>query len=141
MSQSVPFFDLTAQFQAVREEVERKMNGVLESQYFILGPEVEELETAFARAVGVEHAVGCASGTDALLLALKPLDPEPDQTVVIPSFTFFATAGAVWNAGFRPVFCDVDADTFNVTRETVEATDADGVRAVVLVDLYGQMAP
>lgn len=86
------------------------------------------------------RAIGVASGTDALLLPLKALDPEPGDEVIIPAFTFFATAGAVWNAGFTPVFCDVDPDTFNVSAETVEAVRTERTRAIIPVHLYGQCA-
>jgi dTDP-4-amino-4,6-dideoxygalactose transaminase len=114
---------------------------VVESQAFVLGPEVEAFEGAMASYLGVPHAIGVASGTDALLLPLLALDPRPGDEVIVPAFTFFATAGAVWNAGFRPVFCDVDPETFNVTRETVEAVWTERTRAIVPVHLFGQMAP
>jgi dTDP-4-amino-4,6-dideoxygalactose transaminase len=137
----VPLLDLTAQYERLRPEVEEALARVLASQAFILGPEVEAFEAAIAEYLGVRHAIGVASGTDALLLAIRALDLEPGDEVVVPAFTFFATAGAVWNAGLRPVFCDVDPDTFNVTAETVEAAWTDRSRAVVPVDLFGQMAP
>jgi dTDP-4-amino-4,6-dideoxygalactose transaminase len=113
----------------------------VESQAFVLGPEVEAFEASMAAYLGVPHAVGVASGTDALLLPLLALNPTPGDEVIVPAFTFFATAGAAWNAGFRPVFCDVDPDTFNVTRATVEAAWTARTRAVVPVHLFGQMAP
>lgn len=173
----VPFLDLTEQYAPLRDEIEDAIERVVESQYFILGPEVEALEAEVAEylesgarerssgageaepaaASGSEagpprlHAIGCASGTDALLLPLMALR-ERDRgdglpaagfhgDVVLPAFTFFATAGAVWNAGFRPVFCDVDPETFNVTGETVEAAWTEATRAVIPVHLFGQMAP
>jgi dTDP-4-amino-4,6-dideoxygalactose transaminase len=137
----VPLLDLTAQFEGLRSEIEGALARVVTSQAFILGPEVEAFEAAIAEYLGVRHAVGVASGTDALLLAIRALDLEPDDEVVVPAFTFFATAGAIWNAGLRPVFCDVDPETFNVTAGTVEAAWTDRSRAVVPVDLFGQMAP
>jgi dTDP-4-amino-4,6-dideoxygalactose transaminase len=138
---SVPFLDLTLQYSALRSELEPVVLGLMESQRFVLGPEVDALEEEMASYLEVPFAVGVASGTDALLLPLKALDPRPGDEVILPAFTFFATAGAAWNAGFTPVFCDVDPDTFNVTAEAVEAVWTDRTRAVVPVHLYGQMAP
>lgn len=138
---NVPLLDLTAQYRSLKDELDAAVRKVVESQYFIMGPEVEALEAEMAEYLGVPHAVGVASGTDALLLPLRALEPRPGDEVILPSFTFFATAGAVWNAGFTPVFCDVDPETFNVTRETVEAVWSDRTRAVIPVHLFGQMAP
>ncbi|TVR59596.1 MAG: DegT/DnrJ/EryC1/StrS family aminotransferase [Gemmatimonadales bacterium] len=138
---TVPLLDLTPQYDAIRSEVDEAIRRVVDSQYFILGPEVEALEREMAEYLGVPHAVGCASGTDALLLPLMALDPRPGDEVIIPAFTFFATAGAVWNAGFTPVFCDIDPVTFNVTAETLEAVWSPRTRAVIPVHLFGQMAP
>ncbi len=138
---AVPLLDLTAQYQALREELDAAVSRVVRSQGFVLGPEVEAFEEAMAQYLGVAHAVGVASGTDALLLPLMALEPEPGDEVVVPAFTFFATAGAVWNAGFRPVFCDVDPVTFNVSAATLSAAWTPRTRAVIPVDLFGQMAP
>ena len=144
--QAVPLFDLKDQFASVREAVAARLDATLDSQQFILGPEVSQMEQAFSALVGTKHAIGCASGTDALLLTLRvhaersgTFDSRPD--VVVPAFTFFATAGAAWNAGLRPVFCDVDRDTFNVTADTVARSLTDRTVAVVPVHLFGQMAP
>ncbi len=138
---SVPFFDLTEQYRSVSGEVNEALKSVMEGQRFILGPEVKALEEEVAAFVGSTHAVGVASGTDALLLSLKALGAEPGSDVLLPSFTFFATAGAVWNTGLRPVFCDVDPTTFNVTAETLSAAWTDKTAAVIPVHLFGQMAP
>jgi len=137
----VPLLDLTEQYASIADELGRAIEGVVASQRFILGPEVEALEGEIAALVGTRHAVGCASGTDALLLPLLALEAPPEAAVVVPTFTFFATAGAVWNAGLRPAFCDVDPDTFNVDRGRVEAAWSDQVVAVIPVHLFGQMAP
>jgi dTDP-4-amino-4,6-dideoxygalactose transaminase len=137
----VPLLDLKPQYHDIREELDRVVRSVVESQTFVLGPEVEAFEAEMAAFLQVGHAVGCASGTDALLLPLKALDPGPEDEVILPAFTFFATAGAAWNAGFRPVFCDIDPTTFNVTRATVEAVWTERTRAVIPVHLFGQMAP
>ncbi len=136
----VPFFDLTRQYVALRSELDAAVQEVVTSQRFILGEPVVRLEGRVAELVGTEHAIGCASGTDALLLSLKALELPPGSEVVVPAFTFFATAGAVWNAGLTPVFCDVDAETFNVTAETVAAALGPEARALIVVHLYGQMA-
>ncbi len=138
---SVPFLDLGVQYEALRAELDDAVARVVESQRFILGAEVDAFEEAIAAYLGVPHAIGCASGTDALLLPLRALDPRPDDEVILPAFTFFATAGAVWNAGFRPVFCDVDSATFNVTAGTVSAVWSERTRVIVPVHLFGQMAP
>jgi dTDP-4-amino-4,6-dideoxygalactose transaminase len=138
---TVPLLDLTIQHKAIARELEAAALEVIRSQRFILGPTVEAFEKQIAERVGVRHGVGCASGTDALLLALKALQLEPGDEVILPSFTFFATAGAVWNAGLRPVFCDIDPITFNITAETAGAVVTDRTRAIIPVHLFGQMAP
>lgn len=138
---TVPLLDLTAQYQSIKAELDAAVLRTVESQRFVLGPEVEALEAELAAYLGVKHAIGCASGTDALLLPLKALDAAPGAEVIVPSFTFFATAGAVWNAGLRPVFCDVDPDTFNVSAETLDAVWTEHTVAAVPVHLFGQMAP
>jgi dTDP-4-amino-4,6-dideoxygalactose transaminase len=138
---SVPLLDLTAQYRAISDQLDRAVLDVVRSQRFILGPAVEKLEDQIAERVGTRHAIGCASGTDALLLGLGALQLEPGDEVVIPSFTFFATAGAVWNAGLKPVFCDIDPATFNMSAETVEPALTERTRALIAVHLFGQMAP
>lgn len=137
----IPLLDLKEQFAGIRDQVMSVVAGVVESQGFILGPEVEALESEMSDWLGVPHAIGCASGTDALLLPLMALDPAPGDEVIVPAFTFFATAGATWNSGFRPVFCDVDRDTFNVTPETLDRAWSNRTRATIPVHLFGQMAP
>ncbi len=136
----IPLIDLKAQYETLRDDVDAAVRRVVESQHFVLGPEVEALESELADYVGVPHAVACASGTDALLLPLMALSPEPGDEVILPAFTFFATAGAAWNAGFRPVFADVDPDTFNLTAASVEPHLSGRTRVIVPVHLFGQMA-
>ncbi|HSG08385.1 MAG TPA: DegT/DnrJ/EryC1/StrS family aminotransferase [Longimicrobiales bacterium] len=138
---NVPLLDLAPQYESLQTELDDAVLRVVRSQRFVLGAEVEALEAELAAYLGVRHAIGCASGTDALLLPLKALDAEPGSDVIVPGFTFFATAGAVWNAGFRPVFCDVDPETFNVTAATIDAAFTDRTAAVIPVHLFGQMAP
>lgn len=137
----VPLLDLTAQHRAIREQVLPAVMSVIERQQFIMGPEVGQLEQAVADLCRVRHGIGCASGTDALLLPLKALGLRPGDEVITPAFTFFATAGTVHNAGGTPVFVDVDADTFNVTAEAVEEAITPRTRAIMVVHLFGQMAP
>jgi dTDP-4-amino-4,6-dideoxygalactose transaminase len=138
---TVPLLDLQRQYATIKTEIDDALMRVVTSQRFILGGEVEALERAIAAYVGSKHAIGCASGTDALLLSLKALPLQPGDEVIVPSFTFFATAGAVWNAGFKPVFADMDPDSFNMEAEHIEAALTPRTRAVVVVHLYGQMAP
>ena len=137
----IPFLDLTAQYASIRAEVDAAVRRVVEAQRFVLGREVEALEAEIAGYVGAAHAVGVASGTDALVLTLRALGAEAGAEVVVPAFTFFATAGAVVNAGLRPVFCDVDPATCNVSAETLEAAWTARTVAAVPVHLFGRMAP
>ena len=138
---SVPMLDLKAQHQTIKDAVLARVNGVVERQQFILGPEVAELERELATICATTHAIGCASGTDAILLPIKALDLAPGDEVICPSFTFFATAGAVHNGGGTPVFVDIDPGTFNMSVAAIEAAITPRTRAIVVVHLYGQMAP
>jgi dTDP-4-amino-4,6-dideoxygalactose transaminase len=113
---------------------------VIERQGFIMGPEVARLEAEVARLSQTRHAVGCASGTDALLLPLHALDLEPGDEVITTPFTFFATAGAIHNAGGTPVFVDIDAATYNISPAAIEAAITPRTRAIIPVHLFGQMA-
>src|SRR4051794_38133252 len=114
--------------------------AVIERQAFIMGAEVGQLETAVGELSHTRHGVACASGTDALLLPLKALDLRPGDEVITTPFTFFATAGAIHNAGGTPVFVDIDPGTFNIAPAAVEAAITPGPRAIVAVHLFGQMA-
>ena len=137
----IPFLDLRPQYDSISDELDEAVTAVVHSQRFILGEAVERLEASLAEYLGVEYTIGCASGTDALLLPLQAFWRQSGDEVIVPAFTFFATAGAAWNAGYRPVFCDVDPATFNVTAESVAAAWTDRTRGVIPVHLYGQMAP
>jgi dTDP-4-amino-4,6-dideoxygalactose transaminase len=137
---NVPLLDLTAQYRQIADEVRDAVLGVIEEQRFILGPAVDRLEEQVARMLGVEHAVGCASGTDALLLSLRALGVRPGDEVVTSPFTFFATAGAIHNVGARPVFADIRPDTFNLDPAAAGAAVTDRTRAFMPVHLFGQMA-
>ncbi len=137
----VPLLDLRAQYATIHDEVVGAMMRVVEDQAFILGPPVAQLEEAVAALSGTRFAIGCASGTDALLLALKALDIGPGDEVVTTPFTFFATAGTIHNVGARPVFADVDPDNFNMLPQAAAAAVTPATKAVMPVDLFGQMAP
>jgi dTDP-4-amino-4,6-dideoxygalactose transaminase len=137
---NVPLLDLVAQYRSIKDEVLPAIMAVVERQGFIMGPEVAQLEAAVARLSNTKHAVGCASGTDALLLPLKALELKPGDEVITTAFTFFATAGAVHNAGGTPVFVDIDPDTYNVLPEAVEAAITPRTRGIIVVHLFGQMA-
>jgi dTDP-4-amino-4,6-dideoxygalactose transaminase len=137
---AVPMLDLKVQYATIKDDVLARMMSVIERQHFIMGPEVAELEQAVAAATDVKHAIACASGTDALLLPLHTLDLKPGDEVIGPAFTFFATAGAIHNAGGTPVFADIDPGTFNITPDAIESAITPRTRAIVVVHLFGQMA-
>ena len=136
----VPLLDLKAQHAPIREDVIAAMLRVVDDQGFILGPAVEKLEQAVAALSQVKHAIGCASGTDALLLAFRALDIGAGDEVVTTPFTFFATAGTIHNVGATPVFADIEPDTFNLDPGLAEAAVTSRTKAIVPVDLFGQMA-
>jgi dTDP-3-amino-3,4,6-trideoxy-alpha-D-glucose transaminase len=123
------------------ETIEESLTRVARSGRYILGPEVEAFEREFAAYLGVRHCVGVANGTDALTIALRTLGIRPGDEVVMPSFTFYATAEAAIAAGAEPVFCDIDPETFCVTAETVKATLTPRTKAIVPVHLFGNVAP
>ncbi len=136
----VPLLDLTAQYKTIRDEIEPALRSVIERQAFIMGPEIPELERAIAALMQIKHGVACASGTDALLLPLRALDLTPADEIIAPAFTFFATAGAIHNAGGKPVFVDIDPATFIATPEAIAAAITPRTRGIVVVHLFGQMA-
>lgn len=136
----VPLLNLKAQYAAIREEVGVAIDRVLESQHFILGPEVKALEEEIAAYSQSQFGVGVSSGTDALLIALMAIDLKPGDEVITTPFTFFATAGAIARLGGRPVFVDIDPITFNIDPRLIEAAITERTRAIIPVHLYGQMA-
>ena len=137
----VPLLDLRAQHATIRDEVVSAMMKVVDDQAFILGSPVQQLECEVAGLSKTKYAVGCANGTDAILLALRALDVGRGDEVVTTPFTFFATAGTIHNVGATPVFVDIEPRTFNIAPEAVAAAVNDRTKAVVPVDLFGQMAP
>src|SRR5512135_1452822 len=118
---SIPALNLKAQYQTIRDEIEPVVRQVLESQMFVLGPEVAGLEAEIAEYCGARHGVGCASGSDALLIPLMALDIGPGDEVITTPFTFFATAGAIWRTGARAVFVDIEPETYNMDPARLKA--------------------
>jgi dTDP-3-amino-3,4,6-trideoxy-alpha-D-glucose transaminase len=137
----VPLFDTTTPIAPLREEILAHIRDIVEDSRFILGPNVEAFEREFATYCGARHAVGVANGTDALTLALRAMGVGPGDEVVVPSFSFYASAEAIFPTGARPVFCDVDPDTFCVTADTVRAALTPRTKAVIAVHLFGNVAP
>jgi len=140
MLEAIPALDLRAQYLSIREEVKSAIDKVLDSQHFILGPEVEGLEREIAAYIGSGFGVGVASGTDALILALKACDIGPGDEVLCPSFTFIATADAVSLLGGKPVFIDIDPKTFTIAPSQIERSVSARTKAIIPVHLYGQAA-
>lgn len=143
----VPLLDLKIQYAPLRDEMLKSLNDILDSQYFIGGKYVSKLEEDIAAYSGVKHAIGVSSGTDALVASLmgcgiyrSPLDEGAADEVVLPAYTFFATAGSVWRCGARPVFADIDPDTYNISPDSVAEKITERTKAVMPVHLYGQCA-
>ncbi|MEO8215498.1 MAG: DegT/DnrJ/EryC1/StrS family aminotransferase [Acidobacteriota bacterium] len=137
---SIPLLDLKQQYQAIRTEIMRVTEEVYESQTFILGKRVEEFESDFARYCHARHAVGVSSGTDALLVALMVLDIKPGDEVIVPAYSFFATAGVVERLQAIPVFVDIELRSFNIDPADIAENVTSRTRAILPVHLYGQIA-
>src|SRR4051794_35848016 len=138
---AVPLFDTATPLAPLRSDIDRAIAGVLDEQRFILGPNVAAFEEEFAAYCGADHGVGVANGTDAITIALRAMGVGPGDEVIVPSFTFYASAEAIPPTGARPVFCDVDPETYCVTAETVRAALTPRTKAVLAVHLFGNLAP
>ncbi|TVS15291.1 MAG: DegT/DnrJ/EryC1/StrS family aminotransferase [Planctomycetaceae bacterium] len=137
---SVPLLDVNRGNAALREEFLAAIAAVCDSGRFLYGPDVQEFEGAFAAICDARHAIGCASGSDALLLALMAYDIGPGDEVITSSFTFFATASCIWRLGACPVFVDIEPDGFNLDPERIEAAITPATKAIIPVHLFGQCA-
>ena len=143
----VPLLDLKEQYKTIKKEILETAEELFESQYFILGPRVTALEKEIAEYCTSKHAVGVSSGTDALLISLMAMDIGYQDTVITTPYTFFATAGSIARTGARPIFVDIDQDTYNISPECLEGavdsmsqTERENLKAVIPVHLYGQCA-
>lgn len=137
----VPLLDLKAQYRRIRPEIRSAIDRVMESQGFILGPEVQRFEDEAAQYIGIDHTIGCASGSDALLLALMCLQANPGDEIITVPYTFFSTVGSIVRLGLRPVFCDIDPVTFNMNPDGLHKLIGERTRAILPVHLFGQCAP
>ncbi len=138
---SVPLFDTSSALEPLREELRAAVARVLDSERFILGPEVEAFEREMAAYCGAAHGVGVANGTEAITIALRAMGVGPGDEVLVPSFTFYASAEAIPATGAAPVFCDVDPQTFCINAETVAEALTPRTKAVIAVHLFGNVAP
>lgn len=136
----IPLLDLKGQYATIRDEIRSAMDAVCESQRFIGGPEVVACEEEVAAYCGCKHGIGMSSGTDALLCAMMAMGVGPGDEVIVPTFTFFATAGCVSRLGARPIFVDVDPRTFNTTAGYIEPAITDRTKLIIPVHLFGQCA-
>jgi dTDP-4-amino-4,6-dideoxygalactose transaminase len=140
MRRSVPLLDLNAHYEKLWDEVQEALKRVMLSKQFILGPEVKELEKEIAAYCQSQYAIGCASGSDAILLALMALDVGPGDEVITTPYTFFATVGSIVRLGATPVFVDIDENTFNLDVSKLEQAINEKTRAIMPIHLFGQCA-
>jgi len=140
MKDKIPLLDLVAQYKQIKPEIDEAIQDVLDSGWFILGEEVQKFEREVADYLGAKHAVGVASGTDALILGLRAYGIGPGDEVIIPAYTFFATAGAVLHVGAKPVLADIDPDTYCLNIEQVKSAVSLKTKAIIPVHLYGHPA-
>ena len=135
---NVPLLDLKIQYKALKTELDNALLKVAESQYFILGKEVDDFEKEIANYIGCKYAYGVSSGTDALLLALMALGIQPDDEIIVPTYSFFATAGVVARLNAKPILVDSDPVTFNINPSLIEKKITSKTKAIIPVHLYGQ---
>ncbi len=136
----VPLLDLKRQYRSIKNELDQAVLSVMADTKFIMGPEVTIFEKEVAEYCGSKYSIGVASGTDALLLALRACDVGPGEEVITPSFTFFSTAGTISRLGATPVFVDIDPDTYNIVPEQIESKITPKTKVIMPVHLYGQCA-
>jgi dTDP-4-amino-4,6-dideoxygalactose transaminase len=136
----VPLLDLTRQYKSIKDEIDQTVSKVLNHGLFVLGPEVKSFEEKIAKYCGTKYAIGVASGTDALLLSLRAIGVGPGDEVIVPSFTFYATAGVVTRLGGIPIFVDVDEHTYNIDPNLIEKKITKKTKAIIPVHLFGQCA-
>lgn len=136
----VPLLDLKPQYHMLKKEIDDAVQRVIESQYFIMGPDIAELEKEICTYLNCKRAIGVTSGTDAILIALMAIDLQPDDEVIMPTYSFFATAGVVARMFAKPVFTDVDPITFNMDPNDIEKKITTKTKAIIPVHLYGQSA-
>ena len=137
---AVPLLNLRAQYQAICDEIEPVVLRLFESQMFVMGPEVEALEAELADYCTAARGIGCASGTDALILPLLARGIGPGDEVITSPYSFFATAGSIWRTGAKPVFVDIEPETYNIDPAQIEAAITPRTRSIIPVHLYGQTA-
>ncbi|MDI6732366.1 MAG: DegT/DnrJ/EryC1/StrS family aminotransferase [Planctomycetota bacterium] len=140
----VPSLDLKSQYNTIKQEIDSSLSSVINSHHFVLGPVVEKLEAELAGYLGVRYAITVASGSDAILISLMALGIGGGNKVITTPFTFFATAGSIARLGARPIFVDIDPETYNISpsaiKESIAGADSDGIKAIIPVHLYGQSA-
>lgn len=136
----VPLLDIPRGNAVDHDEIMATIEEIIKSGWFVGGPHVAKLESQVCEATGAKHAIGCASGSDALLLSLMALDVGPGSEVIVPSFTFFATGSAAWRLGAKPVFVDIDPETYNMCPQSLESAISRRTKAIIPVHLFGQCA-
>ena len=136
----IPFIDLQSQYQSYKEEIDSAIHAVLDSSQYIMGPSIKELESNLANYTGAKHAIACASGTDALLIALLAIGIKPGDEIITTPFTFIASSEVISLLGAIPVFVDIEEDTYNIDASEIEVKITDRTKAIMPVSLYGQTA-
>ena len=136
----IPFIDLQAQYQLYKDEIDTAIHRVLDTSQYIMGPAVAEFEENLSKYTGAKHSIGCASGTDALLIALMAIGIKPGDEIITSPFTFIASSEVISLMGAIPVFVDIEADTYNIDATQIESKITDKTKAIMPVSLYGQIA-